>query len=62
MFISSFICKGLEFWKHTVKHILIYKNYDSKVFKNIKFSGEIFNNWPKYLLETNVFKTLDLCS
>ena len=34
MFISSSIFSGLEFW--SVKHTLIFKNSESKVFKNTK--------------------------
>ena len=55
----SFISKGLEFW--FVKETSIYENYESKVFKNTKFLGEISNNWPNNLLGTNVFKTLEFC-
>ena len=55
----SFISKGLEFW--FVKETPIYENHELKVFKNTKFLGEIFNNWPNNLLGTNVFKTLELC-
>ena len=57
MFILSSISRGLEFW--SVNHILIYENSESKVFKNIKFSGKINNNWPNDLLGTNVYKTCE---
>ena len=59
MFILSSISKRLEIW--SVNHTSIYKNSESNVFKNIKFSGEISNNWPKDLLGTNVCKTLEFC-
>ena len=52
MFILSSISRSLKFW--SVNHTTIYKNFESKVFKNIKFLGETSNNWPDYLLETNV--------
>ena len=59
MFLLSSITSSLEFW--SVNHTLIYENSESKVFKNIKFSGKISNNWPNNLLETNVYKTLECC-
>ena len=46
------ISRGSEFG--SVNHISIYKNSESNISKNIKFSGEISNNWPKDLLGTNV--------
>ena len=52
MFILSFICSSLE------NHTSIFENSETKVFKNVKFLGEISNNWPKDLLETNVYKTI----
>ena len=52
MFILSYI---------SVNHTSIYENFESKVFKNIKFLGELSNNWPNYLVGTNVYKTLELC-
>ena len=57
--ILPFISGGLEFW--SVNHTSIYQNSESNVFKNIKFSGEISNNWPIDLLGTNVYKTLEFC-
>ena len=42
MFILSSISGGLELW--SVSHTSIYKNFESNVFENIKFSGEISNN------------------
>ena len=39
----------------------IYKNFDWNVFKNRKFWGETFNNWPRELLGTNVYKNLEFC-
>ena len=50
VFILSSISKGLEFW--SVNHTLIYKNSESNVFKNKKFSSQISNNWPNELLGT----------
>ena len=44
MFILCSISDGLEFL--SVNHTSIYENPESKVFKNIKFLGEISNNWP----------------
>ena len=59
MFILSSISRGLEFW--SVNHTTIYENSESKIFGNIKFLGKVFNDWPNYLLETNVYKTLECC-
>ena len=64
MFILSSISSGSEFW--SVNYIwkfliLIYENSDPKVFKNMKFFGEISNNWPNDLLGANVCKTLESC-
>ena len=59
MLILSFISRGLEFW--SVNYTSIYENSELKVFKNIKFFGEISSNRPNYLLETNVSKTLESC-
>ena len=56
MFALSSVSSGLEFW--SVNHTSIYENSEFKVFKNIKFLGEISNNWPNNLLGTNVYKTL----
>ena len=53
MFLLS---SSLEFW--SVNHISIYENSKLKVFKNIKFLGEVSNNWPNHLLGTKVYKTL----
>ena len=57
--ILSSISRGLEFWP--VNYTSIYGNSESSVFKNIRVSGEIPNNWPKDLLGTNVYKTLEFC-
>ena len=57
MFILSCISRGLEF--SSVNHTSIYENSQLKVFKNIKFLGEISDNWPNDLLGTNVYKTLE---
>ena len=59
MFISSSISSDLEFW--SVNHTLLYENYESKVFKNIKFLDEISINWPNDVLGTNVYKVLEYC-
>ena len=57
MLILSFISRELEFW--SVNFPSIYKNSESHVFTNIRFSGKISNNWPNDLLGTNVYKTLE---
>ena len=59
IFNLSSISRGLEVW--SVNHTSIYENSESNVFENIKFLGEIPNNWPNALLETNVYKTLEFC-
>ena len=59
MFILSSISSDLEFW--SVNHTSIYENSELKVFKNIKFLGEISNHWPNNLLGTNVYKALESC-
>ena len=59
MFVLSSISRGLEFW--SVNHTSIYENSELKAFKNIKFLGEISNNWRNDLLGTNVYKTLQSC-
>ena len=56
IFILSSISSGLEGW--SVNHTSICENSELNVFKNMTFSGEIFNNWPNDLLRTNVYKTL----
>ena len=58
MFISSSISSGLEFWSNN--HNSIYQNSELNIFENIKFLGEIPNNWPNDLLGTNVYKTLEI--
>ena len=52
MFILSCISNRLEFW--SLNHTLIYENSELKVFKKMKFLGEISNSSPNGLLETNV--------
>ena len=59
MLISSSISSGLEFW--SVNNTSVYENSELKVFKNIKFFGEVFSNWPNDLLGTKVYKTLESC-
>ena len=58
MFILSSISSSLEFW--SVNHASVYDNCKSNVLKT-KIFGEISNNWPNYLLGTNVYKTLESC-
>ena len=53
----SSISRGLEFWSGS--QTSIYKNDKSNPFKNIKFLGEISNNWPNDLLATNGHRTLE---
>ena len=57
MFILSSISSGLEFL--SVNHTAIYKNSELNVLKNIKFLGEISDNWPNDSLGTNVYDTLE---
>ena len=59
MFVLSSISSGLKLW--SVNHTSIYENFDSKVFKNLNFLGEISDNWPNDLLETNIYKTVEFC-
>ena len=59
MFILSSIARGLEFW--SVNHTSIYENSKSNVFKNIRFFGEIFSNWPNDSLGINYYKALKSC-
>ena len=59
MFILSSISSGLKFW--SVNHTSIYEHSELKVSENIKFLGELYNNWPNDLLATNVYKTLEPC-
>ena len=59
IFILSSISRVLEFL--SASNTSIYKNSESKVFKDIKLLGEISNNWTKDLLGTNVYKTLECC-
>ena len=59
LLILSSVSNGLEFW--SVGHTSIYENSELKVFRNIKFLSEIFNDQPNDLLGTNVYKTLESC-
>ena len=59
IFILSSFSGGLELW--FVTHTSIYENSESIFFQNIKFLGEVSNNWLKDLLGTNVYKTLEFC-
>ena len=54
MFIASSIPSCLEFLSGN--HTSAYKNSESKVFKNIKFLGEILDYWPNDLFWTNIYK------
>ena len=58
MFILSSISSDLEFL--SVNHTSISENSEIRVFKNLKFLGDIINNWPNDLLGIIVCKTLDL--
>ena len=51
MFILSSISSGLEFL--SVNHTTIYENFELKVFKNIRFLGEISNN-----VISNIYKCI----
>ena len=55
--ILSSISRRLEFW--SVNHTSFSENSESNVFKNIKFSGEMSNNWPNDLLGPYLYKTLE---
>ena len=55
--ISSSITRGLQFW--LANDTSIYENSELNIFKNIRFSGGISNNWPNDLVETNVYKTIE---
>ena len=59
MFILSVISSGLKFW--SVNHTSIHENSELKVLNDIKFFGEVSNNWPNDLLGTNAYKTLQSC-
>ena len=59
MFTLSFTSSGLEF--RSVNHTSVYENSEWKVFKDIKYLGEISSNWPNGLWGTNVYKTLKSC-
>ena len=59
MFILSSIPSSLEIW--SANRASTYKNLEIKVFKNVIFGGEMCNNWPKNLLGTNIYKTLESC-
>ena len=59
MFILSSISGCLEF--SSVSQTSIYERSELKVFKIIKFFGEIISNYANDLLRTNVCKTLESC-
>ena len=52
IFVLSSISNGLEFG--SVSHTSIWDNSESNIFNNIKFSSEIFNNWPNWPNTTSV--------
>ena len=60
MFIVSSICSCLETWLF-INHTSKYGNSEVKVFGNIKFLVEIFNNWPTNLSGANVNESLESC-
>ena len=57
MLILSSISSCLE----SVNRTSAYENSEVKVFKNIKFLGQMSNNWPNDVLGTNVLKTFESC-
>ena len=59
MFILSSISSSLEFW--SVNLNWIYENSESQAFENIKFLGEISNDWANELLEINIYQPLESC-
>ena len=58
IFILSSVSR--EFGFCSVNHTSNCNNSESNVFKNIKFLGEISNNWPNDLLGPSVYKTLEI--
>ena len=66
MLILSSISKSLEYFsKNNISahgnNTSANETSKSKVFKNIKFLGEISNNWLNYSLGTNVYRTIESC-
>ena len=57
MLILSSISSCLE----SVNRTSAYENSELNVFKNIKFLGQMSNNWPNDVLGTNVLKTFESC-
>ena len=57
MFILSSVSIRLEI--RSVSYTSINENSELKVFKNMKFVGEISNNWLNDLFGTNVYATLE---
>ena len=55
----SSISRGLEFW--SANPTLVYQNFESKVFENLKFLGEKSNNWLNDFLGRNVYKLVKSC-
>ena len=46
--------------RSSVNRTPIHENFELPVFKNIKFTGEIWYNWPNDLLGANLYKMLNL--
>ena len=57
MFILSSVSIRLEI--RSVSYTSINENSELKVIKNMKFVGEISNNWLNDLFGTNVYATLE---
>ena len=57
MFTLSSTSSTSEFW--LISHASLQEKSELKVLKNIKFSGEIFNNQINYLFGTNVDNTFE---
>ena len=49
----------LNFRKTSVVVIPVHESSELKVFKTIKFLGNMFNNWKKDSLGLNVYKALE---
>ena len=57
MFILSSVSIRLEI--RSVSYTSVNENSELKVIKNMKFVGEISNNWLNDLFGTNVYATLE---
>ena len=58
-FILSSVSRELLFW--SVNQSSVKKKSELNVFRNIKFIGKTFNNWPNDLFGTSVYRTLKFC-